>query len=308
MAASKFSLDETKTATEDLTAADEELTGATDDLGKGLLDVEAINKKFAEQTEVATEAQKEAEEASDAYHDSLQAQRDATNDLVAAKTALVGGDIAVRDAQRQAAEAVAALNVLTDEGKVGTEEYGIAQDDAAGAMIAAADAAAQLAIDQAEANGAVVSAKDANQILKEKLEELASTLDPGSPLLLQIQGYIDALNNIPRDVDTRIRATGGGATVGLLPTIGGARQHGGPVGAGEIHPVTEAGSELLHEGGKTYLLSGANGRVQPLNGVNGSAAAGGSGSITLIIEGRPFTAMLAEHDRQVIAALQAGRR
>jgi hypothetical protein len=57
----------------------------------------------------------------------------------------------------------------------------------------------------------------------------------------------------------------------------GPRATGGPTYPGSVHEVVEQGrSELLHENGKTFLLSGANGRVEPLpfGATNGGTTGG----------------------------------
>lgn len=244
--------------TEDRTGATGELTAAEAKLALAELDTtEAVEAK-KEADEAATEQQEKAKDAAEEYNEAMQEQRDATNDLVAAKTALVGGDIAVREAQRGAAAAIAELNVLTDEGKAGTEEFAVAQDAAATAMLGAAQAAADEQVKMAEARGAVVSAKEANQILKEKLIELASTLAPGSPLLSQILGYIDALDHIPRDITTNVRLIG--------DQIKGPKAAGGPVSANSAYLVGEQGPELF--------MPSANGSIVPNHALNGSGVGG----------------------------------
>lgn len=46
--------------------------------------------------------------------------------------------------------------------------------------------------------------------------------------------------------------------------FGGARANGGPVQAGKFYEVNEKDDELLTQGGRTFLMSSGNGRVDPI--------------------------------------------
>lgn len=196
-----------------------------------------------ETDDLATQANKALADQTRRTNEALEDQREATEELVEAKADLVGGDIAVRDAQRNAAEAVGALNVLTADGKVGTEEYGIAQDNAAGALLRAAQAAADNQIKIAEADGATLSATQKNQTYILELGNLARTLDPNSDLFRQITGYITQLNNIPRTVATDVILRGTGNTAGGRGVVRSA------VG----DPFTQAGSFIVGEEGPELI-------------------------------------------------------
>ncbi|MGE8434911.1 MAG: phage tail tape measure protein [Pseudomonas palmensis] len=63
--------------------------------------------------------------------------------------------------------------------------------------------------------------------------------------------------------------------------VSGQRAAGGPVAANSLYQVNELGPELLNQGGKTYLMMGAEGgSITPLGvgPVSAAAAAGGSGA------------------------------
>lgn len=63
---------------------------------------------------------------------------------------------------------------------------------------------------------------------------------------------------------------GGGFFSDLLGGLfGGARANGGPTQAGKFYEVNERGSELFTQGGKTYLMSSGDGRVDPIRGGGG---------------------------------------
>lgn len=60
---------------------------------------------------------------------------------------------------------------------------------------------------------------------------------------------------------------GGGFINDLLGGLfGGARANGGPTQAGKFYEVNERGSELFTQGGRTYLMSSGDGRVDPIRG------------------------------------------
>lgn len=267
-------LDGTNTATGEAVVVTDELTEAIDLEAEATEFVTGVNAKYAEQVKAVKEAEEKAtaarEEATRITEENTKALEDqiaATDELFSAKAALVGGDIAVRDAQRGAAEAVAAHNALIDEGTASTDALTASQDLAATGLINAATAARDMAVATAEQNGSTVSAQTANQILIEKLGALASTLAPGSPLRAQIDGYIAELNAIPSEINTSFNISARGATV--TPhgdTIGydGQRASGGPVSAGGTYLVGEQGPELLTMGGNGHVTP--NGALKGLGG------------------------------------------
>ncbi|UVM53489.1 phage tail tape measure protein [Pseudomonas sp. B21-012] len=73
--------------------------------------------------------------------------------------------------------------------------------------------------------------------------------------------------------------------------VSGRRAAGGPVAANSLYQVNELGPELLNQGGKTYLMMGAEGgTITPLGTgpVSAAAAGGGGGSVmhvTINIDG-----------------------
>lgn len=73
--------------------------------------------------------------------------------------------------------------------------------------------------------------------------------------------------------------------------VSGQRAAGGPVAANSLYQVNELGPELLNQGGKTYLMMGAEGgTITPLGAgpVSAAAAGGGGGSVmhvTINIDG-----------------------
>jgi hypothetical protein len=201
-------------------------------------------------TEDSTEATEQTTKTAIDYNKALDGLNDALEERLDATLALVGGDIAVRDSQRQAAEAVAALTALEKDGKAATDEYAAAQDAAAEELIAAAQAATDYDEDLANANGETLTAAEKQAVFRDKLIQVAQTLAPGSPLLVQLLEYIDLLDNIPETVETNVKVT---RTGDLLTPINGRRASGGPVSTGGTYLVGEQGPELLHMAGNGYV-------------------------------------------------------
>jgi hypothetical protein len=98
-------------------------------------------------------------------------------------------------------------------------------------------------------------------------------------------------------VATMIRAFGGGG-----------RAAGGFVGAGQIHPVSENGPELLYSGGKSYLLPGSNGgMVQPMAAGGGGMTANISIKIDARTDSAHVEAMARRGVKQALAEVHAAR-
>ena len=114
---------------------------------------------------------------------------------------------------------------------------------------------------------------------REELERLRAKFPE---LTDDIDRYILTLLRIPTDITTAFHVTGQQVTRGgdIIGQRGGKRAHGGPTQSGGLYEVNEQGSELLHEGGRTYLMAGANGQVEPLSSTGGSAGKG-SGGVTI---------------------------
>ncbi|HEY1119883.1 MAG TPA: phage tail length tape measure family protein [Acidimicrobiales bacterium] len=273
---------------DDYTGAVEDAGLAQGDAANTGSDLAGSNTDVTSTTNDAADAMKAAEAASQAYADALKAQQDAAIDLV-------GGDIAARDAARDTAKALADLDEKRRSGTATADELSEAQDRVADAMLREADLAAQNAQKQAEANGQSFTAADSARVQREKLEELAGTLAPGSPLRTQLQGYIDQLNVVPSSIGTkayldlsqveqqmvRLRellgtdsagggfATRGGvadqggvagflqalATQNYLNALDGKKASGGRVSAGGTYQVNEYGVEGLRTVDGTTLLT-----------------------------------------------------
>jgi hypothetical protein len=276
-------------------AAQDKLTSAIDqtsDAGERYVESLIQWADSTEEAQAATEAKAEADEkaavqadkhraALDELAESMEKQRSAALDLV-------GGDIAVRDAQRRAAESAEELNEVLEDQETTLDQAGAAIDEAADAHLNAASAAAEYRAKQMEANGQTVDSRTKAQLLKEELQNLAGNLT--GPLAAAIQGYIDQLGAIPRTVGTTIVLTRAGRVGDTDPFLrtSGARASGGPVAAGGLYEVNENGSELLHEGGKTFLMAGRNGSVEPLSGTAGAGRTGAA-SYTINLYGGQAT-------------------
>ena len=190
-------------------------------------------------------------------------QAEAVDNLIGKNAELIGGDIAVRNAQREATQAMEDFNDEADDQQAEIDRVVDAQLDAA---VAARDHK----VAQREAAGEMLSARQKSQLLAAELTTLANGMQNG-PIKAALLQYIDDLNRIPRNVDTTLRLNVTGAKVTLSGNSidtnrnkGGPRAAGGPTDAAHLYPVGEGGKpELYEENGKHYLIPGDNGQVTP---------------------------------------------
>lgn len=157
--------------------------------------------------------------------------RQATQDRADALIDAVGGDIAYRDSLRQTNDALTTYMEKAGDSETSADDLAQAQDDAAQAALDQGQAAVDAAVQIAEAGGATVTANERAAIMRTELQKVAHSLDPGSPLRVQLQGYIDQLNAIPQTLTTNIetvyRAPTGNVPAGQTPVQ--RRAKGGPV-------------------------------------------------------------------------------
>lgn len=123
--------------------------------------------------------------------------------------------------------------------------------DVESAVLSQASAALQLAEDQAEANGKTLTASDRNRVYRDELMQLVGTID--GPAAAAIQRHIDALNRIPRTVQTALSVAGRAPS----GSASGYRASGGPVGPGGTYVVGEDGPELLQMGAQSGHVTNA---------------------------------------------------
>jgi hypothetical protein len=197
------------------------------------LELEAKGAEVAtRQAEEKARADREAEINSRAHADAIDEQRRSTEELIAQNLRLIGGDIAVRQAQRDAREAADELTEALDDQNLTLDEAGEVIDEAALKQLNAARAAADYRKEQIEANGAVVTAQREQALLRDELSNLAAEMEDG-PLKAAIQAMIDDLDRLTRDRTINIGITGPG-----VGRVGGAgvfaRHTGGRVTPGDV--------------------------------------------------------------------------
>lgn len=257
------------------------LNDATDK-GNSAFQVYAGNVKgAAEATDRKAKADEKAKADADKYRASIDAVSDAMEKQRSAALELVGGDIGVREAQREAKKAAEDLNDTLADQSESLADAGAAIDDAAQSQLDAASAAAEYRAQQMEANGETVDANTKAQLFKEELQKLADGLN--GPLAAAIQNYIDQLGAIPKTVATTIVLNKPGRVGDINPfqVTNAPRAAGGPTYPG-LHRVLERGPELLQQGGQTFLMSNGGGQVVPMSaGVSGGGSPGGQINITV---------------------------
>lgn len=150
------------------------------------------------------EAERRAAEKADAHRLAVEATAEALERQYDAAIRLVGGDIAVREAQRDAADAVDQLNEVNADAEATDRDKARAADNAAEAQLRAAQAAADYRADQMTANGESVTATVQAQLFEEELTNLTAQLN--GPLYDALLKYIEQLQHIPDQITTEVKA------------------------------------------------------------------------------------------------------
>lgn len=197
--------------------------------------------------------------------DAAQEQVDAIDDLAGRMTDLVGGEIAVEDAQARAKKAVEEYETAARDGNKTEEELAELRRRAQEATLDAARAVGDYEADQRRANGETLTAADVAGIYADALGDLATVLDPSGQLRQNLAGYKQQLDDAAAKqaeittaqaaVDTARTREQQAAATGVV-----ASQIGAPLSAGPVRgePQTVQAPYVTnnyHE--TTYLLSAA---------------------------------------------------
>lgn len=223
---------------------------------------------------------------------------------------LAGQEISIRQAELSLASAHAVVSdAVARYGRNSTQakqaSAALAQQENAlkGQILGAASAARDAAVAHDKSGSAEHAAAAGAAAERGELVKLAGGLAPGSALRRAIEGYIAALDRIPRAVQVNVRTvyTQTGITVGTLATGKQARASGGPVTAGMPYVVGEHRPELF--------VPDQNGTIVPhvpaAAGVGRGGVGGNTYNITVHVApgGNP-----AEVGAVLVKALQAYER
>lgn len=250
----------------------EDAAEATVDLGDKAANAALATGDLAEvEKMVADNAAKERGELQQ-LTDQYNAQRRSADDLYNAKLQLVGGDLRVRDAQRQARQSASELDETLAGLKAGTDEYQGALDAATQEQLVAATAAGDLRLEQMKANGSIVDGKVKAQVYKEELQKLAAqTTGPLHDAILGLIADIGAIKD--KTVNLTVLANGRKVNVGGGLAIGGGIIQDGPDTSGAAPTLRSpgagqsAGPAVSNGGGGTVINltvnagMGADGRL-----------------------------------------------
>jgi hypothetical protein len=242
---------------------------------KALADAEAqvaLNVKTQTELGVITEDNTQAtEELNQALEDQereLQAVVTATLSAFNAQLGYESQTWATDDAVANYTDTLGSLLDGTYEGTDAARDLAKAENEVYEAALRQAAAAAQLAADTAKASGEQLTAAETAKIQQDELQKIADTLDPGNPLRTQLQGYITALNSIPKTITTTLKIreviqkaretagtqSGMGSGRSTTTTIPG-RAMGGFVAGNTPYVVGENGPELF--------IPSSSGRINP---------------------------------------------
>lgn len=292
------------------------------------------------QGEAALAARPSNEELAEAFEANSKAAEEALQAIRDLYTEMIGNIDTQRAYERSLDDSETALLDYAEQLKE-------AKGDQEGITDAARDAADQL-IDTAKAyaasKGAALDSATGVQLMIESLYAQATALSEGDPLRQNLLAYIAELQKIPTSIDTQIRLRVTGQTVTKGGDVIGVRAIGDEAVFSARGRVVRGGSRLLSwlgdgatgsAGDEVVLplgdtkrmrellaVPGVGDRVANAFGDGGAQSAGGSvatlerpataqsgpASITLIIEGRPFSAMIADYDQQLYYDVLAGRR
>ena len=282
-------------------------------LGAGhLRDLTAASVDYTAQ---ADEEARQEQELADARQAAIDKQRDATAaaaDRLATERELRTFLLGQIDAQRGYEAAV-------DDGQAAIDSYNEVVKDTKSSMEDIDDAARQTEdtlIGQAEAfarsKGATDGSKESVRLQIEELYNLASAMDPSSPLRKRLIDYIGELQSVPSTIATMLRlnitqgavSTSGGDAIGYgYGNLAGARAEGGPTSPKSMYEVVERGNpEVYTEGGRTYLLTGrGSGHVvalDRLSNVASGSVAGTGGSYSVASSGTGATAQSKSDEKK----------
>src|SRR5215471_5550649 len=176
----------------------------------------------------------------------------ATKDSVAAYT----------QAQKDLNDAIRIYGPRSQQAKDAQEALDKAQLDVRSSALSEAQAHVQAGQAAADLNGKTYGARDALVAERDSLQAVANQLAPGSAVRVNLQQYIDQLNNrIPREIVTTVRFREIGSAAGGPQE---ARASGGSVLPGRIYTVGEAGPEKLVMGSVGgYVIPNQGGGTAP---------------------------------------------
>jgi hypothetical protein len=180
-----------ETARDDADATGE-LTEATDDATEAA-------EKFVVGVDGETQALKE-------YKTAIEKADEAARNMLDTQLTAFESQFAYNDQVRDTAEAFTNWQTVSQNVKATEEEKAIALDEASQSALDQAEAARDLRVKWAEANGETVSAAQEQAILKQELWKLALSLDKNDPLRKNIEGYVGDLGEVPTEVHTAITA------------------------------------------------------------------------------------------------------
>lgn len=240
----------------DLTFANEGASDSYRYLSSAIYDEEAAQANLKTNTEGLTVTEEEAKAAADELAAAHKRVEDAARGRLDAQLALISQSFALEQADRDVGKALEEYMKVVAE-TADPKYSGNAERDKAEALdgfyeaaIRAAAAADAQAKSVAEAAGITYTAADATEVQKKKLEEIAKTLAPDSPLRKQLLEYIGILENrIPKKITTdfyaSISVNWDTATLARFPGLIQRRAAGGPVAGGTPYMVGEVGPELF---------------------------------------------------------------
>lgn len=260
---------------------DETFSGASDsaeELTNSMSDAEINAGRLAHAADQATAAaeanEEQTEDNVDALNDLVDAQNEAREALDAQREAqleAIDASLGYRNQTARTAEEIRKANEVLGDAESSADDAAQAYRDMEGAALDQAAAAVALADDQASANGETLSAREKTAIYKRELQSLRDYMTGDAAIAIQM--HIDALNRIPRSINT-VASFRSQATPGASSGNANSRVYG-------LH---DGGIVKARPGGVPAVLAeaGEDEVVAPLSDLK-NMGVGGSGPIYLTV-------------------------
>lgn len=241
-----------KTARDDTalyTKASDDLTASTAAYANAAIHADDVTADFKRSTDDIKRAQEQATTASENHRKALEDEKQATQNLIDQELSQIDKKYAARQADGDAADAVANLTTVLADHKSTMKDVANATDDAFNKVLDKTSA-------DLNAKGVVADSRKGIEDQITSLQNEANALDPGSPLRSRLLEYINDLKNIPTQIATDLHLSVTGDNPSNFLGGKGAHAAGGTVGPREVSSlIDEEGPEILTLPGGTQVMT-----------------------------------------------------
>jgi hypothetical protein len=261
------------------------------------IDMDGAAADLAAQNEELAAAQTKA---ADAARDQADALRDAVSAQLSSVSSSLGLANATADAEQELADYQQTAASTTQTAR----EHEAAERQVQGALLSVAQAAVRAAEDQAKAKGATLSASGALLAQQTALTGLKQSF-PGLSSI--IDAFIAKLNQVPRNITTRLQVIADKLPAGASPgRTYQAKAAGGPVGAGQAFTMNE---RVVSNTNRPEMVVAGSGNVNVIPSPMMPGGGGGGTTINVTVNALdPKAAASAVLDALQSAVRNGGRQ